>query len=145
MEGVKEKVSCMTIVFGKSFDGFRVLVLNNFEWFFSKGHMEGDEIEVQTAKRELSLEAGVRVCDDECFGKVCEYKFYFDGEKAIKVINVYGFVISSICDIVVNREEGFIFGKWLLFAEAMKILFRDDAREALSKCMVKLKELGIYV
>lgn len=145
MDVVKEKVSCMAIVFVKSFDGFRVLVLNNSEWVFPKGHMEGGETEVQTAKRELFEESGVRACDDECFGKVCEYKFYFDGERAIKVIKVYGFVISSICDIVVNKEEGFIFGKWLLYDEAIKMLSHDDAREALSKCMVKLKELGIYV
>ena len=138
---MKEKISSMAIVIGKSKNKNKVLILNNEgEWVFPKGHVENDETYLQTAIRELKEESNVCVSEDDSLGQIDEFKFYFDKEKAIKVIKVFLFKIDYLPLITINKKEGFISGKWIKIEEAIKKLSHDDARESLKKAMVVLNE-----
>ena len=136
---MKEKVSSMAIVIGNK---NKILILNNEgEWVFPKGHVENNETYLQASIRELKEETNVSVCEDDCLGQIDEFKFYFDKEKAIKVIKVFLFKIDSLPLITVNKEERFISGDWVLIEDAIRKLSHDDARGSLEKAIVKLNEI----
>lgn len=135
-----EKISCMAIVIAKSKEGRKVLQLNSEgEWVFPKGHVEAGESYINTAIRELKEEAGVCVYAKDSLGQVDEFRFYFDGEKAVKVIKVFAFSIDATQEINYNEEEGFIDGGWFDVNKAINQLKHDDARNALRKSLEKLE------
>ena len=132
-----EKISCMAIVIANS---KKVLVLkNDGEWVFPKGHNEKGEDFVQTAIRELCEETKICVSQKQCLGQVDEFCFYFDGEKATKVIKVFAFLILNEPKIEYNHKEGFCDGKWVTFFEAFEMLSHQDAKSALEKALKKAK------
>ena len=131
-----EKISSMAIVIAKSNEGKKILQLNNEgEWVFPKGHVENGETYLDAAIRELKDESGVLVTPNECIGQVDEFKFYFNGEKAVKVIKVFAFVIENVREINFNRAEGFVDGAWFDVTNAINQLKHDDARNALKKAL----------
>ncbi len=141
MEKVIEKISSMAIVVGIKGKQQKVLMLNNEgEWVFPKGHVEKNETELEAAIRELKEESGIEVKESDSLGKIDEFKFYFDGEKAVKVIKVFLFKVNNFGKININKEEGFIDGQWVDAKQSIDQLTHDDAREALKK---GLSELGI--
>ena len=141
MEKVVEKISSMAIVVGSVEDEKKVLMLNSEgEWVFPKGHVEQGETEVAAAIRELKEEAGIDVTEEECLGQVDEFKLYFHGEKAVKVIKVYLFNIDRFPEILFNKDECFIDGKWIDVKDSVDKLTHDDARQALNKGLL---EMGI--
>ena len=110
-----------------------VLVLDNGEKVFPKGHLEEGESLIDCAIRELKEETGVQVTAKECLGEIDKFNFYFDGEKSKKHIYVYLFSINKKQNINVNKEEGFIDGQWYDIDNALKLLTHDDARNSLKK------------
>ena len=78
------------------------------------------------------------VSEQESIGQVDEYKFYFSGENAVKVIKVFAFIINDERKITYNKNESFIDGKWVEVDEALKMLKHDDAKNALRKTFKKL-------
>lgn len=134
-----EKISSMAIVIAKTNNEQKVLQLNNDgEWVFPKGHVEQNETYIQAAIRELKEEADVNVIENQCIGQVDEFRFYFDGEKAVKVIKVFAFVVKEMREINFNKEEGFIDAGWFNVEEAITKLKHDDARNALKKALASL-------
>ncbi len=141
MEKIIEKISSMAIVVGVKDEEQKVLMLNNEgEWVFPKGHVEENETELDAAIRELYEESGIKVRESDSLGKIDEFKFYFDGEKAVKVIKVYLFKVDDFGEITFNKDEGFIDGQWVDVKESIDKLTHDDARGALRK---GLSEMGI--
>lgn len=128
-----EKISSMGIVVTKNKN---VLLLNSEgEWVFPKGHAEDGENFIDTAIREVKEEADVELKREQCKGQIDEFCFYFDGEKAKKVIKVILFEIEREQEIKFNEDECFIDGKWMCFEEAIEKLTHDDARGALKKAI----------
>ena len=105
---MKKNISCMSIVILKN---KKVLVLDNGEKVFPKGHLEEGESLIDCAIRELQEEAGIKVTANECLGEIDKFSFYFDGEKSQKYIYVYLFSIDKKQEINVNKEEGFVDGQ----------------------------------
>lgn len=137
-----EKISSMAIVIANTNDGQKVLLLNNGgEWVFPKGHIESGETYLETAIRELREESGV--CVDKCqsVGQVDEFCFYFDGENAVKVIKVFGFVVDETQTIEYNKEEGFIDGAWIDVNHAMGQLRHNDAKNAFKKLLEMIRQI----
>lgn len=135
-----EKISSMAIVIAKQENKLNVLLLNSEgEWVFPKGHVEANETELDAAIRELYEESNVKVNAQESIGQVDEYKFYFSGENAVKVIKVFAFIINDEREITYNKNEGFIDGKWVEVDEALKMLKHNDAKNALEKTIKKIK------
>ena len=135
-----EKISSMAIVIAKKEKNLKALLLNNDgEWVFPKGHLEANETELDAAIRELYEESNVKVNAQESIGQVDEYKFYFSGENAVKVIKVFAFIINNEREITYNKNEGFINGKWIEVDDALKMLKHNDAKNALEKTIKKIK------
>lgn len=135
-----EKISSMAIVIAKKEKNLKALLLNNDgEWVFPKGHLEANETELDAAIRELYEESNVKVNAQESIGQVDEYKFYFSGENAVKVIKVFAFIINDEREITYNKNEGFIDGKWVEVDYALKMLKHNDAKNALEKTIKKIK------
>lgn len=135
-----EKISSMAIVIAKKEKNLKALLLNNDgEWVFPKGHLEANETELDAAIRELYEESNVKVNAQESIGQVDEYKFYFSGENAVKVIKVFAFIINDEKEITYNKNEGFINGKWIEVDDALKMLKHNDAKNALEKTIKKIK------
>ena len=135
-----EKISSMAIVIAKKEKNLKALLLNNDgEWVFPKGHLEANETELDAAIRELYEESNVKVNAQESIGQVDEYKFYFSGENAVKVIKVFAFIINDEREITYYKNEGFIDGKWVEVDYALKMLKHNDAKNALEKTIKKIK------
>ena len=135
-----EKISSMAIVIAKKEKNLKALLLNNDgECVFPKGHLEANETELDAAIRELYEESNVKVNAQESIGQVDEYKFYFSGENAVKVIKVFAFIINDEREITYNKNEGFINGKWIEVDDALKMLKHNDAKNALEKTIKKIK------
>ena len=101
-----EKISSMAIVIAKKEKNLKALLLNNDgEWVFPKGHLEANETELDAAIRELYEESNVKVNAQESIGQVDEYKFYFNGENAVKVIKVFAFIINDEREITYNKKD----------------------------------------
>lgn len=131
-----EKISAMAIVITKR---KKVLLLNSEgEWVFPKGHVEASESLVDAAIREIKEESDIDISSSECLGQVDEFKFYFDGEKAVKVIKVLAFLIDRQRPITYKEEECFIDGKWVSVSDAFEMLAHDDAKAALRKAIAKI-------
>ena len=137
---MKERTSAMGIVICSTSDHPpRVLVMcNESEWVLPKGHIEPGETVPDAARREVLEETGVRLEPADHRSEVDTFRFYFDGEDAMKVIKVQLFVVPVVQPIAPNREEGFSDGAWLDLDEALACLKHEDAREALRKASAAL-------
>ena len=134
--GIKEKISCMGIVLFLNNSQREVLLLNSEgEWVFPKGHLEKNETLVDCAIREVGEESGIRLLKEQSLGQIDEFNFYFDGEHALKIIKVFGFIIKDKQIVHYNKTENFIDGKFVEVNEALKLLKHDDARNALRKLL----------
>lgn len=73
---MKYEKSCGAIVYRKSRDRIELLLIQNRyggHWSFPKGHVEGEETEVQTALREVKEETGLDIQLEDGFRQVVEY------------------------------------------------------------------------
>ena len=62
--------SCGAIVYRKSHGNIEILLIkhvNSGHWSFPKGHVEGSETEIETAKREIKEETAIDVMIDPTF------------------------------------------------------------------------------
>ena len=62
--------SCGAIVYRKSHGNTEILLIkhvNSGHWSFPKGHVEGNETELETAQREIKEETGIDVILDPTF------------------------------------------------------------------------------
>ena len=95
---MRKELSCGIIVYHKSGEGLKFLVLKHREghWAYAKGHVEGKETEMETAMRELKEETGMTVTPDPNLRLVTHYEpkpsvskdvVYFCGEA--KAMNLH--------------------------------------------------------
>lgn len=137
------KVSSMGIVLSKTGPDLEVLILeNDREWVFPKGHVEEGEDLIGAAIREVQEETGVALTREDHRGHTDTFSFYFEGEKALKVIEVQCFFIASKPEIAFNRAEGFTGGRFVTAGEAAEMLAHDDARGALAKAVACVESAG---
>ena len=68
--------SCGAIVYRKYHGNTEILLIkhiNSGHWSFPKGHVEGNETEEETAKREIMEETGIDVNLDTTFREIVSY------------------------------------------------------------------------
>lgn len=104
----------------------RVLLVQqtNGDWGFPKGHVKGNETEVETAIREVKEETNVDVKVEEDKRYSIEYDIE-DGEIHKQVVY---FVASKIGGDIAKQESEINVIQWLNFEEAMKQITYDDLR-----------------
>lgn len=124
---IREK-SCGAVVYTRFGAEIRYLIvqmqLGHFG--FPKGHVEGEETEIQTAAREIQEETGVDPVIDPNFRKSVEYSPY---EGCVKEV-VYFF--ASANDPAAVRQEAEIKEiLWLSFERALAALTYENDRKIL--------------
>lgn len=101
-------------------------------WAFPKGHPEGAETPLQTAKREFEEETGIT--DYEVDDSISWQEHYFpvvNGEKLDKTVIFY---LGLVNDQTVNIQEAEVqdYG-WFSYEEALERLTFDEGRKVLQQ------------
>ena len=130
---MKTEKSCGAVVFRKKNSTIEFLVLKyrpeqGGHWSFPKGHMEKEESEQETAKREVFEEAGLQIDLIEGFREETVFS-----PKPGVMKTVAFFLGEAKSDRVKHALEETEDHKWLQFEEAMKQLTHEDTRELLKK------------
>lgn len=116
--------SCGAIIF----DDDKVLILQQAagHWGFPKGHVENDETEVETAKREIKEETNLDVEINENFRYAEKYSPAEGVEKEV----IY-FIAKKIGGEINPQEEEVQKIEWLSYDEALERLTFNNSKELL--------------
>jgi len=100
-------------------------------WDFPKGHVEKGEDEIETVKREVEEETGLKDIEFiKGFKEWIKYFFKFGGKNILKFVTFY-LVETKTKEIKISFEHlGF---EWLPFEEALEQLTFKNAKEILKK------------
>ena len=132
METEKEK-SAGAIIFRKEDKIKKFLLLHYSEghWDFPKGHVEKNETELETAKREIEEETGLKELTFlPKFRETISYYYKRDGKLYRKEV-VFFLAEASESAIKISKEH--IGSEWLEFNKAMEKLTFKNAKELLKK------------
>ena len=109
-------------------------------WSFAKGHKEKDESSIQTARRELFEEAGIK--EDEFLAKkiLAREKYFFNDRNKSKVRKVVSYFIakSGTSKIRIDNKE-IINYKWCTLNAADRILTYKQSRKIIKKVDVLIR------
>lgn len=123
--------SCGAIVYRKYHGNTEILLIkhiNSGHWSFPKGHVEGDETEVETAKREILEETGIEVNLDPTFRETVTYSPKKDTQKVV----VY-FIAKAKNTDYVPQEDEIAEIKWVEIDRAGSVLAYDNDRSIVNK------------
>ncbi len=123
--------SCGAIVYRKFHGNTEILLIRHIKsgyWSFPKGHVEGDETEVETAKREIKEETGLDVMIDDGFRETVQFSPRRDTSKTV----VY-FVAKAKNYDYVPQEEEISEIRWVEIGQAISHLTYDNDKVIVSK------------
>lgn len=123
--------SCGAIVYRKYHGNTEILLIkhvNSGHWSFPKGHVEGNETELETAKREIMEETGIDVNLDPTFREIVTYSPKKDTQK-----NVVYFIARAKNTNFVPQEEEIAEIKWVEIDLAGQILSYENDRSIVNK------------
>lgn len=130
---MKYEKSCGAFVFRIADDHDEVLIIKQVQghWCFPKGHMEKDETEKQTAKREIREETGLKVKIIKGFRKSLSYS-----PKKNVMKNVIYFVSKPKGGSLSVQVEELSEIRWVSFDQARRLITYDNDRDMFEKaCM----------
>lgn len=123
--------SCGAIVFRKFHGNTELLLIkhaNGGHWSFPKGHVEGTETEIETAKREVKEETGIDIIVDNSFREIVSYSPKKDTMKDV----VYFLAIAKNHNFIPQPEE-IAQIKWIEISRVHTILSYDNDRQLVNK------------
>ena len=97
-------------------------------WSLTKGHVEQNETEIETATREVKEETNIDVKIIEGFRKVITYS---PKENVMK--DVVFFIGEPLNDDIIPQEGEIIEAKYVSYEEARELLFYKDAQDTLDE------------
>lgn len=118
--------SCGGVVYRKNNEFIEyLLILNkkgtaNGHWGFPKGHVENNESEVETARREILEEAGIHVNIDSNFREMTTYSPRLNVMK-----DVIYFAAECLSENITLQASEVADFMWCDYKKAMKILVND--------------------
>lgn len=123
---MKYEKSCGAVVL----DGEKVLVLQQTagHWGFPKGHVEENETEIETAKREIKEETGIEVDINSQY----RYTEKYSPAEGIEKEVIY-FIANKLGGEIKPQEEEVIQIEWLGFEDALNRLTYQNSKEILKK------------
>ncbi len=139
------KVISAGIIIFFEFDNQREYLLLHYvagHWDFPKGKLEADETLLDAASRELHEETGLQGTIIDGFQESFVYQFnqYPDGSLAEKTVH---FFIGTVEHKEVILSDEHLDHKWLPYAEAMKLLTYDNAKQVLAKAESFLNKIAL--
>ncbi len=132
---VKEK-SCGAIIYKYENGGLRFLISKHKQghYSFTKGHVEKNETEVETALREIKEETYLDVKLDTGFREINTYS-----PKLGTIKDVVYFIAAATSEKIIVQEHEIIEAIWLSYEEALKTITNDSDKEILKKAYAYLK------
>lgn len=123
---MKKEKSCGALVY-RYHNGRLLLLLlrhrHGGHWSFPKGHVEGDETEVETALREVQEETGLHVSLQKGFRHTVEYY----PKPGVEKLVVYFLGKASPDELAVRQEIEISELKWVEWEEAFQsVTFKND-------------------
>jgi len=107
-------------------------------WDFPKGHLEKGESEIDTVKREIFEETGIKdIKILEGFKETIKYFFKWQGEKILKFVTFY-LAETNQKEISISSEH--LDWQWLEFEQAYSLLTHKNSKEILKKAHSFLKK-----
>lgn len=134
---MKREKSCGAIIYKYENSKLYILLLkhNQGHWSFSKGHVENEETEKETALREIKEETNLDVCIDNNFRYITTYS---PKENTIK--DVVYFVATPLNDDIKIQEKEISEISWYSAIEALdKITYNND-KQVLKKTIEYLNK-----
>lgn len=121
---MKKEKSCGAVIF----DHDKVLLIkqSNGDWGFPKGHVEGDETEMETSIRGVKEETNI---DIEVFIDK-KYTISYEISESILKEVVY-FVAKPLTNELLIQPNEILDAKWLDFNSAIKTITHDRVRNVL--------------
>lgn len=125
--------SCGAVVYRLENGNREYLILHYSEghWDFPKGHVEQDETEEQTARRETKEEAGI--ADLEFAPLFRETISYFYTKEHRKIYKEVVFFLARTGGKEARMSDEHVGYGWLGYAEAVERLTHKNAKEILGK------------
>ena len=138
---MESEKSCGAIIFKKEDNKILYLIIKHKgegHWGFPKGHVENNETEKETAKREIYEEVGLKVNFLENFRESLSYINHMKNTKKT--------VVFFLCEATSDKVE-YVFDeledhKWLMFNDAVKNLTHENSISLLEKASDCLKKLS---
>ncbi len=130
--------SCGAIVYRKFHGNTEILLIkhvNSGHWSFPKGHVEGNETELETARREIKEETGLEVILDSSFRETVSYSPKKDTQKVV----VYFLAKARNFDFTPQIEEIEDI-KWVDIGYAYNILTYENDKVIVNKAKSAIKE-----
>lgn len=130
---MKKEKSCGAIIFYVENNKKQILLIrhmNGGHWAFPKGHVEGEETEIETAMREIKEETGINAVIDTRFREVVTYSPKKDVIKDV----VYFFATTNEYKINVQEEE-VCESKWVDFKDAANCVTYKHDKELIAKAI----------
>ena len=130
--------SCGAIVYRRFHGNVEILLIkhvNSGHWSFPKGHVEGDETELETARREIKEETGLDVILDQTFRETVSYSPKRDTQKVV----VYFLALARNYDYVPQEEE-IAEIRWVDIARATHMLTYENDKTIVNKARAAIKQ-----
>ena len=144
MEKIKDYSFGIVPVFKETDGSFLFLIIQgkNGAWGFPKGHPEGPEDEITTAKGELLEETGIQnisLLDGVFYSE--QYDVFKGGEILNKTVK---FFVGFVSDKKATPQEKEITDfKWVKYEEAMDTFVFDGPKRILTKTVEDFKKIGL--
>lgn len=134
---MKREKSCGAIIYKYENSKLYILLLkhNQGHWSFSKGHVENEETEKETALREIKEETNLDVCIDNNFRYLTTYS---PKENTIK--DVVYFVATPLNDDIKIQEKEISEISWYSAIEALDKITYDNDKQVLKKAIEYLNK-----
>jgi 8-oxo-dGTP pyrophosphatase MutT (NUDIX family) len=136
----REEVSAGGIVFRRSADGMRFLLIRDSyrNWGFPKGHLEAEESPDEAAAREVREETGLTRLTLVAPVDVIDWHFRFRGRVVHKVCHFY-LIEAAGGHPRPLRKEGITACRWFDFEKASLLVSYDNARTVLARARAMLE------
>ncbi len=135
---MRHEKSCGAIVYRRFHGNIEILLIrhiNSGHWSFPKGHVEGDETELETAKREIKEETGLDVIIDQTFRETVSYSPRRDTQKIV----VYFLALARNYDFVPQEEE-IAEIRWVDIVRAARMLTYENDKTIVNKARAAIKQ-----
>ena len=136
--GMLHEKSCGAIVYRRFHGNIEILLIkhiNSGHWSFPKGHVEGDETELETARREIKEETGLDVILDQTFRETVSYSPRRDTQKVV----VYFLALARNYDYVPQEEE-IAEIRWVDIIRATHMLTYENDKTIVNKARAAIKQ-----
>lgn len=136
MSQLKREKSCGAMIVRGNKAEYQVLMIrqNQGHWCFPKGHVENDETEIETAKREVLEETGLEI---EILAGFRETTSYRPEPSSLKQV-VY-FIGKPVGGILKKQEIEVSDLRWVSIIDAFALLTYENDVELLRKLVQYLK------